>query len=263
MISFFRKIRQSLLKEGKTGRYLKYAFGEILLVVIGILIALQINNWNEQRKVNIQEATLLKNLQQDLNLDKLDLNFNLKYHKLFLKGEVDLLEFLQSDLTEPHSTIDYSNALGIPVVSVIHKSTFNNLINNDIGVISNNELKKKITRFYDYFVMSILKIENEKQEYETYSNKKPYFQKYFKLDNQLKEIALGSDNNEHQYNPNLDRQSLLLNDLRGARQDHAFKIELNESIFIRNAKIGNYINILQKNEELYEAIEIELKKLEQ
>ena len=50
MISFFRKIRQNILKQGKTTRYFKYALGEILLVVIGILIALQINNWNEARK---------------------------------------------------------------------------------------------------------------------------------------------------------------------------------------------------------------------
>jgi len=49
MIKYFRKIRQNLLSEGKTGKYLKYAIGEIVLVVIGILIALQINNWNSQR----------------------------------------------------------------------------------------------------------------------------------------------------------------------------------------------------------------------
>jgi hypothetical protein len=50
MIKFFRKIRQNLLLEGKTGKYLKYAIGEIVLVVIGILIALQINNWHDHRK---------------------------------------------------------------------------------------------------------------------------------------------------------------------------------------------------------------------
>tara|TARA_R110001592_G_scaffold342014_1_gene631524 strand:- start:125 stop:847 length:723 start_codon:yes stop_codon:yes gene_type:complete len=52
MIKFFRKIRQNLLVENKTGKYLKYAFGEIVLVVIGILIALSVNNWNEKRKLN-------------------------------------------------------------------------------------------------------------------------------------------------------------------------------------------------------------------
>lgn len=58
MIKFFRKIRQNLLSEGKTGKYLKYASGEIVLVVIGILIALQINNWNEQSNENIKEQVI-------------------------------------------------------------------------------------------------------------------------------------------------------------------------------------------------------------
>ena len=49
MIKFFRRIRQTLLMEQKTAQYLKYAIGEIILVVIGILIALELNNWNEER----------------------------------------------------------------------------------------------------------------------------------------------------------------------------------------------------------------------
>ncbi len=52
MIKFFRKIRYDLMEKNKTGKYLKYAIGEIILVVTGILIALQINNLNEQRKSN-------------------------------------------------------------------------------------------------------------------------------------------------------------------------------------------------------------------
>ena len=69
MIKFFRKIRQNLLSEGKTGKYLKYAIGEIVLVVIGILIALQINNWNEKRKENSTIETYLKGIVVDLNND--------------------------------------------------------------------------------------------------------------------------------------------------------------------------------------------------
>ena len=59
MIKLFRNIRRNLLAEGKTSRYLKYAIGEIILVVIGILIALQINNWNQQRIENKKEVELL------------------------------------------------------------------------------------------------------------------------------------------------------------------------------------------------------------
>ena len=59
MINFFRKIRYNLMEQNKTGKYFKYAIGEIVLVVIGILIALSINNWNEQPKQDNQEYYLL------------------------------------------------------------------------------------------------------------------------------------------------------------------------------------------------------------
>ena len=62
MIKFFRHIRQNLLNEGKTTKYFKYAIGEIILVVIGILIALQINNWNSLQNDRDIEQSALKNL---------------------------------------------------------------------------------------------------------------------------------------------------------------------------------------------------------
>jgi len=70
MIKFFRKIRQNLLSEGKTGKYFKYAIGEIVLVVIGILIALQINNWNENRKEKNRLQTYYKQIILDLDEQK-------------------------------------------------------------------------------------------------------------------------------------------------------------------------------------------------
>lgn len=70
MIKFFRKIRQNLLRERKLGNYLLYALGEIILVVIGILIALQINNWNEHQKQNRLEQEYYCRLAEDVQLDK-------------------------------------------------------------------------------------------------------------------------------------------------------------------------------------------------
>ena len=69
MIKFFRKIRQNLISAGKAGSYLKYAIGEIVLVVIGILIALQINNWNQERKIKQKETIVLKELLTSINSD--------------------------------------------------------------------------------------------------------------------------------------------------------------------------------------------------
>lgn len=69
MIKFFRRIRYKLMETGKTGKYFKYAIGEIVLVVIGILIALQINNWNEENKTKALELNILKDLHNTLNND--------------------------------------------------------------------------------------------------------------------------------------------------------------------------------------------------
>ena len=69
MIKFFRHIRKSLLSEGKTTKYFKYAIGEIVLVVIGILIALQINNWNENNNLNKLRQEYYHQLLVDLKKD--------------------------------------------------------------------------------------------------------------------------------------------------------------------------------------------------
>lgn len=72
MIKFFRRIRYDLMEKNKTGKYLKYAMGEIILVVIGILIALQINTWNSERIANKQMISFLQNMQEDLKIDTLE-----------------------------------------------------------------------------------------------------------------------------------------------------------------------------------------------
>lgn len=74
MISFFRKIRQKLLNENRVTRYLAYAVGEIFLVVIGILVALQVNNWNEQRKEKARERELLIFALENIKTDSLSLD---------------------------------------------------------------------------------------------------------------------------------------------------------------------------------------------
>mgnify|MGYP000456679657 CR=1 FL=1 len=75
IVKFFRKIRYNLIETGKTTKYFKYAIGEIVLVVIGILIALQINNWNENRKKNQTLKIALTNIVNDLKFDQEQLKF--------------------------------------------------------------------------------------------------------------------------------------------------------------------------------------------
>ena len=81
MIKFFRKIRYDLMNQNKTAKYFKYAIGEIVLVVIGILIALQINTWNQNRIKANKEITVLKNIHKEFKESKVQLDTVLKHHK--------------------------------------------------------------------------------------------------------------------------------------------------------------------------------------
>jgi hypothetical protein len=90
MIRFFRNIRQKLAAENKVMAYMRYAIGEIMLVVIGILIELQVNNWNEIRKERLVEIKYLKNLKHDLQSDSTDV----VYYKNIRVGQANAAQEL-------------------------------------------------------------------------------------------------------------------------------------------------------------------------
>ena len=100
MIKFFRKIRQNLLAEGKTVKYFKYAIGEIILVVIGILIALSLNNWNESRKNEIIKQQLIEDLIVELQSSRDILNDAIALgNSLIADGQLYLKHIGSKELT--------------------------------------------------------------------------------------------------------------------------------------------------------------------
>jgi hypothetical protein len=117
MLRFFRTLRQRLLTENKFSKYLLYAFGEIILVVIGILLALQVNNWNEDRKVKMKEKSYLQRFQQELGL-----NLN----------EMDRL-IQQSD--DVLVKIDSLMALHFGEIPPVSHKTFNQLAKNSVDYL--------------------------------------------------------------------------------------------------------------------------------
>jgi len=146
MIKFFRKIRQKTLTENKFGKYLTYAIGEIILVVIVILIALQINNWNENRKNSNEEIAILQSLDKNLILAK-------KQSESLVSTEKDskavLLLVLGIDtIIDKNSISDniFKDAFwnlenDIPVIN-----TYTDLKNtNKLGLIKNQKIKEKFT----------------------------------------------------------------------------------------------------------------------
>ena len=108
MIKFFRHIRKSLLMKNKTSKYFKYAIGEIVLVVIGILIALQINTWNENKKDNIKFNKLLVNVFNDLEVDLATTQGIIDYYKnkdtlanKIINGELSVSDYKKNSILNP------------------------------------------------------------------------------------------------------------------------------------------------------------------
>ena len=96
MIKFFRKIRKKLLTENKFSKYLIYAIGEIILVVIGILIALQVNNANETRKSNLELDKINNNLIQEFESNKKSLKLQIRQVKKTKRGSLEILSMIGS-----------------------------------------------------------------------------------------------------------------------------------------------------------------------
>ena len=111
MIKFFRQIRQKLLSENKFSKYLLYAIGEIVLVVVGILIALQINNWNEDQEKKVQLRTYRQNLTVELESDLKQLEgiaLNMQNDENTIQ---DYLQYYNADDSEPTVLVQKMDAL--------------------------------------------------------------------------------------------------------------------------------------------------------
>lgn len=127
MITFFKKIRQQLLSKNKFSKYLTYAIGEIILVVIGILIALTINNWNEKQKELAQEQLILKQLHREYtnNLDQLN-------EKIFMRNEGLLASKTILNFIDHPESVDV-NELYNPFLEITRDPTFNPIVNDIIS----------------------------------------------------------------------------------------------------------------------------------
>lgn len=151
MTKFFRKIRKNLVSEGKTGKYLRYALGEIILLVIGILIALQINNWNERQKENKREKVLLSNLVLDLEEQIALLDDYIIYESGYTEDGIYILNNFAkyNSFTVLDSIVPKLNYLTERRTFNPINTTFQELSSaGDIRLIRNVALKREIIRYY-------------------------------------------------------------------------------------------------------------------
>ncbi len=149
MIKFFRHIRQNLLNEGKTSKYFKYAIGEIVLVVIGILIALSINNWNENRKDKISENDFYCKLLEDFELDRLNIErFSKESDYKIETSKKLLLELPQKNKSKEDLINGYIQALRTNAFAPSKVAILDITSSGKLSLIKNDSLKKNLLRYY-------------------------------------------------------------------------------------------------------------------
>lgn len=153
MIKFFRHIRKTLISENQMGKYFKYAIGEIILVVIGILIALQINNWNEKRKLEIERQNLIASLIEDFESTIDNIEDSLPEINEGLQ-DIDTFKALIKEEI-PQVTADSLRVLGVayfraypfaPNLSALKEASSS----GKLSLLKNKTLFKKITEFQVY-----------------------------------------------------------------------------------------------------------------
>ncbi len=150
MIKFIRKIRHRLLTENKFSKYLLYAIGEILLVVIGILIALAINNWNENRKLRNQEIVYLNNLKSDIDLQIQMLDIYIGFESLIINQTKDIIKHyeLNDGFNNMDSIFPKLHDLTVRWTFSNANTTLLQLLNsNQINIIQNIQLKDELIKY--------------------------------------------------------------------------------------------------------------------
>ena len=193
MIKFFRNIRQRLLTENRFTKYLIYAVGEIVLVVIGILIALQVNNANEIRKARILETQYLEQLLEDFRQNKTVVEYYQKEYDRTLKFlDVTLRHTGPNVLAPSKAVFDSIQNINTPNLELLYATETANA-GLDLEILTNNNLKqfiKALTISYKQYDINendlnnlMLKQRKKHQQYIPLIADEPkYTQQHFKAD---------------------------------------------------------------------------------
>lgn len=253
MIKFFRKIRQNLLSEGKTGKYLKYAIGEIILVVIGILIALQINNWNELNKQRAKEVQFLKNLQSDLIFEESELDRYIGIRESIVNSAQIALEHFNGKPVENIQIFNFHIfSVGIWQEFQRNNNTFLELLNSgNLTIISNDSIKNGLLNLDLIHKKIISNREHLRNDMEHY-----FYDPWFKtvdLDPFAQSFVFYANKGEFDSEIKLSREEIdrLIN-------DKVFKNGFVVSVFTNSLIIDDYKRMKELNKKVVELINKEI-----
>ncbi|TXE18812.1 hypothetical protein ES692_05000 [Psychroserpens burtonensis] len=253
MIKLFRNTRKSLIKENQTTKYLLYALGEIILVVFGILIALQINNWSENRKQRTIEKVYIENI-------KIDLKLNLKSLKNFIAERNNTITSVELvlDFFNAKKTLDV-DAFNFHSLTVMewypfenNDNTYQELLNSgQLSILSNKTMKDSLQNLQNN--LSIIRfIESEMEEdYERY-----LYDKFF----EIIDLDTSIENLKAQVSKSETLPELELTEVKTLLENRTFKNGFVLAQFNSEDLIVEYKNMMNTTEQIIILINQELDK---
>ena len=229
------------MEKNKTGKYLKYAVGEIILVVIGILIALSINNWNEEKNTKAEESKILSEIKAAIETDKYKINANISEANISIES-IQIIK-KQIQLAKP-----INDSLGYHFAQFLSSSTSNintgpyeTLKTKGLDLISNDKLRNQIINYFEQLVKHNI----DQNAYLSDNYYLEYCSKLFNTVGYMSKDALGNNN-------------LIPNDFETLKRDVIFSNLLNTKedelnykkviLSVSVKRVDNLINMI--NQEL-------------
>ncbi|MDM9630253.1 DUF6090 family protein [Robiginitalea aurantiaca] len=265
MFHFMHKIRQGLLTENRFTKYLLYAIVEILIVIIGILIAIELDNWNEARQSRIDEIEVYKEIRQDLQLSLKELELGMNSHLVGMMVTIDLIDYLKSGKSE--HPISSTRIQFYPKIDKDHQffpgvSGFEALNSVGLKTLTNDKLRRDITNLYQLDFRKIVAMGRDNSSARSFEFLTPLIQQYIDLSDSAINITPPVIN-ELDFPPD----SIMIHEIKlvkldEMRRDRELLLGLQNAVEFRQLKAGSYLVIIEKVRTLIEAIDIEVDKLE-
>ncbi|MCW9037721.1 MULTISPECIES: DUF6090 family protein [Altibacter] len=261
MIKFFRKIRQRLLTENKFSKYLIYAIGEIILVMIGILLALQVNNWNINRIEEKTERKFLIGIKNDLMVDSKNLQEFIEDKVIKEKSAATLLNY-----NSPKNPIEI-RLLDSTIWQVFRWREFHPSTNSideiigsgSLGIIKNDTLKKRLLNIKHKYSLIEGGTEHMRSEYESYLyNQSAKFRELMPYLNV--ETYINSDTIKHYGSIDSGNFELYKSQMDNLLNDQIFRNGLKLSVLNNHSMRLNCQKILKEIRALIEQLDAEVTK---
>lgn len=267
MIKFFRNVRRSLVSEGNTGKYFRYAIGEILLVVVGILLALQVSNWNSDLKKEKQELDFLEHIKEDLSSMLSDINDDFHSLRLGDRAHFRIIDQISKNGNYQDSLcFDFYWLMKDEYVYPV-RSTYDAIKEEGFAIIKNDSIRKGIQIAYENIFPRISKQNPFYPDVEIFFS--DYLQKHFttNTDSTLVMIEKFPDftlqypyKKASEGKPHIVTVGFVPKNFEELKKDDTFKVLMRQAYRYRSYKINRYRGGQFYVKQLIALLEKELKR---